>query len=255
MSPVRCCRGRLISIEGISGVGKTHLTTRLLDRAAVSDRPVLIEEFSRRPHTSRSDLGRELLHTLLAAAGGDPFLRGGHPGTETLLLLAIKMFDYENGCTAALAEGRTVIEGRSVHTIAVYQSLITHPDDDRAAHRHARSIVDLAAAWRPLPDLTILITDDVVTAVRRAETRDGTRYTDEQRRLHHRAAALFDRLAADDPHRITVLDRRHVDTELLIDQMAHLISASTPACLSQSAQAAIAPSPCLQRCRPQSTPA
>jgi dTMP kinase len=243
-----CHRGRLISIEGLNGVGKTHLTARLLARAATSDGVILLKEFSARTHTDASDLGRDLLHALLNAAHGDPFLRSGHPGAETLLLLAIKMFDYEAGCTIALAEGRTVIEGRSVHSIAVYQSLIACPSDD-AAYEQARGILNLAADWRPLPDLTILITDDATTAVHRAETRDGNRYTGEQWQLHHRAAALFDRLAADDPHRITVLDRRQLSTDALIDQMAYLIGASRTACLDQPRGPGIAAAPCRQRCR------
>jgi dTMP kinase len=243
-----CRRGRLISIEGLNGVGKTHLTTRLLARIINTDRPVLLEEFSQRPQTGGGDLGQGLLRALINAAHGDPFLRSGHPGAETLLLLAIKMFDYETGCAAALVEGRTVIEGRSVHSIAVYQSLIACIDDE-AAHKRARRILDLAAAWRQLPDLTILITDDVTTAVRRAETRDGNRYTGKQWQLHHRAAALFDRLAAEDPHRIAVLDRRRLPAEALIDQMANLIGTSPISCLDKPPNQTTAPAPCWQRCR------
>lgn len=248
MRDTTCRRGQLVSIEGLNGVGKTHLTTRLLARHLDSSRLVLLEEFSQRPRTSGSDLGRDLLRVLINAADGDPFLRGGHPGAETLLLLAIKMFDYEAGCVPALAEGRTVIEGRSVHSIAVYQSLIVCADDD-AAYEHAQGILELAAAWRPLPDLTILITDDVTTAVRRAETRDRTRYTAEQWHLHHRAAALFDRLAAADPDHIAVLNRRQLPAEALIDEMASLIGAAATACLSEPPRAVAAFGSCRQRCR------
>lgn len=253
MPDTGCRRGRLISIEGLNGVGKTHLTTRLADRYRNGGPLVLLAEFSQRPHIGH-DLGRDLLRALIATAHGDPFLRGGHPGAETLLLLAIKMFDYEAGCTTALAERHTVIEGRSVHSIAVYQSLIAYPDDDDA-HQHARRILDLAAAWRPLPDRTILITDDVATAIGRAETRDNTRYTTEQWRLHHRAAALYDRLAADDPGRIAVLDRRQLPADAIIDQMAYLIGAAPTTCLAPPPGQPAAPAPCRHRCRLQPAPA
>jgi dTMP kinase len=248
-----CHRGRLISIEGLSGVGKTHLTKRLLAQHPDDGQLVLLEEFSQRTQSDRSDLGRDLLRALKAAANGDHFLRSGHPGTETLLLLAIKMFDYEAGCAAVLAQGRTVIEGRSAHSIAVYQSLIACADE-AAAYEYAKVILDLAASWRPLPDLTILITDDVTTALNRAETRDSIRYTDEQRRLHHRAAALFTRLAADDPHRVTVLDRRRLIADALIDHMADLIGAAPIGCLSEPAGRPTAFTSCDQRCRLQQAP-
>lgn len=42
------------------------------------------------------------------------------------------MFDFER-CRDALTVGRLVLEGRSVHSTAVYQSLIV-TDDDEAAH-------------------------------------------------------------------------------------------------------------------------
>ena len=61
--------------------------------------------------------------------------------------------------------GHTVIEGRSLHSTAVYQSLIMNPDDNEAAFVLARRILDDAAQWRPLPDLTVVLTDDVTAAV------------------------------------------------------------------------------------------
>jgi dTMP kinase len=215
--------GRLIAIEGVSGVGKTHLTAALLAKYPAETRPVLLEEFSQRPAGPDRDLGRDLLRVLIAAADGDPFLRGGHPRAETLLLLAIKTFDYES-CLEALAQGRTVIEGRSLHTIAVYQSLILHPDDDAAAYAQAHTILDHAARWRPLPDLTIHLCDDVTAAVRRAEDRDRMRFTAEHWRLHHRAAALFDRLAAEDPDAMPTIDLRMASSREIVAAIRALVA-------------------------------
>jgi dTMP kinase len=114
-----------------------------------------------------------------------------------------------------------------VHSTAVYQSLISHPDDDEAAHRHVHAILNLAAAWRPLPDRAILLTDDVTAAIHRAERRDGIQYTTEQWRLHHRAATLFTRLAVDDPDHVTALDVRGKDTDAIVDQLAGLINSTS----------------------------
>jgi dTMP kinase len=174
-------RGRLISVEGLSGVGKTYLTNRVLKAAtaAPSGPPVVLEEFSQRRDDGDVDLGQRLLRTLVTAAQGEHFLRAGFPKSETLLLLAIKMHDFET-ILATLLAGRTVIEGRSIHSTAVYQSLIMYPDDCQAAAASVTRILDTAARWRPLPDLTIVITDDPEAAVRRAEARDGTTFTAEQ---------------------------------------------------------------------------
>lgn len=241
-----CRRGLLISVEGLNGVGKTYLTTRLAQQLAPP--PLVLEEFAAR-NDRGGDLGAVIIKTLYSAAAGDPFLRSGHPGAETLALLAAKMFDFER-CRASLAVGQLVLEGRSVYSTAVYQPLICHPRDDSAAYEHARALLDLAAAWRPMPDLTILIADDTDTAIGRAQRRDRRTYNAEQRRIHHRAAVLYARLALDDPARMPVLDRRSLTTRQLIAQMAHLIAAAPVSCLLEPWSGAGA---CIAGCRPAGT--
>lgn len=232
MTGVPCQRGALVSIEGLNGVGKTYLTRLLAARLDAALQVLVLEEFSARAD-SGDDLGRVILRSLITAANGDPFLRGGRPGAETLALLAVKMHDFES-TRAELTGGRLVLEGRSIHSTAVYQSLISHPGDDEAAYRQATNLLQLAAAWRPLPDLTILITDDVTAAIERAERRDARTYTGGQRVIHTRAAALFTRLAADDSARIAVLDRRLLETDQLLDNMIELVTALTPGCLAEN---------------------
>jgi dTMP kinase len=216
--------GLLVSVEGISGAGKTYLTTAVLDRLPTSCQPVLVRGFSQRAHFSGRDLGRDLLRALHGAAHGEHFLRGGHPATETMLLLAVKLHDYEARAVPALRRGRLVLEGRSVHSTAVYQSLIMNPESAEEAHRQAVAILALAEAWRPLPDLTILVVDDVPTALERAEHRDQRRYTAEQRQLHLRAAVLFECLAQADPRRMASIDRRLLGPDQATARMAKLIT-------------------------------
>ncbi|MEU8075876.1 hypothetical protein AB0B31_10540 [Catellatospora citrea] len=244
MTGVPCRRGALVSVEGLNGVGKTYLTQLLANRLDAELRVLVLEEFSARADGG-DDLGRVILRTLITAADGDPFLRGGRPGAETLALFAVKMHDFES-TRAELTGGRLVLEGRSIHSTAVYQSLISHPGDDDGAHRQATNLLQLAAAWRPLPDLTVLITDDVDAAIGRAERRDARTYTNEQRVIHTRAAALFIRLANDDPGRIAVLDRRLLNTDQLIDTMTGLITALTPSCLIENWRAQAL---CTQACQ------
>jgi dTMP kinase len=103
-----------------------------------------------------------------------------------------------------------------------------HPDDAVAALALARQIFDSTARWRPLPDLTIVIADDVKAAVSRAEARDGITYTAEQWLLHHRAAALFEHLAHADTEYLRLLDRREHDVPALVTIISEWI-ATAPA--------------------------
>jgi dTMP kinase len=241
--------GLLVSIEGISGVGKTYLTRQLTDQLSQNQRdlpPILIEEFSQRTNAG-DDLGRDLLRSLIDAAQGDPFLRAGHPGSETLLLLAIKTHDYEIA-QSYLQQGRVVIEGRSLHSTAVYQSLIVHPGDSQA-HARAHRILGVATLWRPRPDLTILIRDDLDAAVRRAERRDAASYRGELWRLHARADALFSALAEEDPLHVRTLDRRSFDATEAASQMTDWIRAAHRARGDMLGERGTAPpaAPCLKR--------
>jgi dTMP kinase len=211
----------LISIEGINGVGKTYLTRRLL---AEFPEAVVLDGFSERARARCVDLGRLLLDALIADAGGDPFLRSGHPAAETLLLLAIKSHDWEARCLPALRAGRPVLEGRSLHSVATYQALILHSDDDRLALDEAHAILDLARRWRPLPDLTVLILDNVDAAIARLEHRDQTRCGPDQRRMHLRADRLYRQLAAADPRRIKTVDRTEHTAAQTVETIRVLIA-------------------------------
>ncbi|MBR8742583.1 thymidylate kinase [Nocardiopsis sp. MG754419] len=202
-----CTRGPLISAEGINGVGKTYLTNRAVE--TLREAPLMLDEFSERVH-GRHGLGEHLLDALREASSGDPFLRGGTPMAEALLLIAMKRHDLDT-VLPHLAVGRPVVEGRSVDTTAVYQALLLHPDDPEDALDTARALLDLAASYRTLPDLTILVTDDAPQAVERAQRRDRRVLTPEQAAFMVAACRLYERLAATDPGRYRVVDRREVD--------------------------------------------
>ena len=204
--PRPCGRGPLVSVEGITGVGKSYLTSRTVE--ALGDKPLVLDGFSRRA-PERPELGEALLRALRGASGTDPFLRGGTPLAEALLLLAIKRHDLD-AVIPELSGGRTVIEGRGVDTTAVCQALQLHPGAPDAALDEAAALLDLAASFRPLPDLTILVTDDTSAAIDRAQRRDKLTFTAEQAAFMREACALYERLAATDRARYRVVDRRSV---------------------------------------------
>ncbi|MGW6388979.1 dTMP kinase [Streptomyces sp. NPDC055103] len=218
-------RGPLISTEGINGVGKTYLTNQALNTVPAGTKhqaPLLLDEFSARAH-GRAGLGGALLTALLKASADDPFLRGGTPAAEALLLLAIKSHDLDT-IRPVLASGRAVVEGRSIDTTAVYQALLMHPDDPAAALEEAVAIVDLAARFRPLPDMTILVTDDATAAIARAQKRDQRAYSPDQLRLQHAVSTLYEKLAATDPVRFRILDRREVEEKAAVEQIRSWIT-------------------------------
>lgn len=224
----RCVRGPLVSVEGISGAGKTLLTKLAIAQLAAAGHQVTsINDFSARSTTQGADLGREFLHALTGAADGDRFLRGGHLHAETLLLLAIKTYDYE-ATTQAASPGQIIIDGRSLDTTAVYQSVLMHPGDDQAALEQARRILHLAGQWRPLPDLTILICGNAGLALDRASQRDQRPFTPEEQLIELRADRIYRQLAAEDPARIRRLNPDGLAPEAPATVMASMITSVLP---------------------------
>lgn len=242
-----CSRAPLVSVDGITGIGKSYLTDLALD--PLDDKPVLLKEFSQRTH-GRGGLGVDLLRALRQASAGDPFLRGGTPTAEALILLAIKRHDLDTAIPE-LVSGRAVIEGRSVDSTAVCQALLLHPDDQDAALETAIALLQLASAYRPLPDRTILITDDTANAVVRAQQRDDCVFTDEQIMFMRAACALFERVAAADPARYRIVDRRLIDEHEAAEQIRSWIqeAATGLSCLREPWQGDAARCLCCDRSR------
>jgi len=189
---------RWVTVEGCNGVGKTHLVSAA--RVLLGTECIAVAEL---PDANPGSLPGQVIAAL--AAGGDLFLRGGAPFTETLLLAALQVHRYET--TAPGAKCRLVLEDRGPLTVAVYQAAILEPDHDSAALATARQILAMITTWRPLPHTTVLLRDDPRECLHRFARRIGRAVRPDEARLISRAGDLYDLLAGEVPGLI-VLDRR-----------------------------------------------
>jgi dTMP kinase len=201
-------------LEGTNGVGKTHLARLLRDRL---DGAVLLEEL---PDAAPDRLPGKVIAAL--AAEGDPFLRTGHPLTETLALLALAVRRREETPAAAVA-----IEDRGGDSVAVYQALTLAERDGNDPYPIALRLLAMADRWRPRSDLTVLVTADEATRCARWSARLGRPLTSNEHRRAHAVARLYEQIAAEDPGRYLVLPLSQCTTDQALSVLMSAIDALT----------------------------
>lgn len=195
-------RGRLISVEGLDGTGKTTVCAALAERLESQGVAVL-----RLREPGGTELG-EQIRGLLA----DPS-RTLEPRTELLLFAAARAELVEIVIRPALAEGTWVLLDRFVDSTLAYQGAGRQLGDGMA--RAANAI----ATGQLMPDRTLLLR--AARDVREGRMDDRGEAAD---RLEQAGAAMFartegryDALLAEEPDRV-----RAVDASGAPDQVARL---------------------------------
>jgi dTMP kinase len=204
-------RGRLITIEGIDGAGKTTLASALLD--ALTGRgidAVLLREPGGVPAAERI---RELVI--------DPDLHVS-ARTEALLYAAARAQLVEEAIEPLLRSGRWVLLDRFIDSSLAYQGggRELGIDSVRAINEFA-----IRMAW---PDRTLLLMIDSELGRSRSSERAGSpdRLERERNDFFDRTAAAYLELWAQDPDRIRRVDATRPPDEVLaaaLDELADLL--------------------------------
>ncbi len=182
--------GRLITIEGIDGAGKSTLATALQAELA-RERPV---QLLREPGgVALSERIRELVK--------DPALRCD-PRAEALLYAAARAQLVDERLRPWLDAGTWVLLDRFVDSSLAYQGTGRGLGIEQIARLNAFATGGLQ------PDRTLLLRIDPITARSRQQSRlvAPDRLEQEDQTFFASIAAAYDELAANDPQRIRVLD-------------------------------------------------
>ena len=184
-------KSAFISFEGIDGSGKTTQLELLAEQLRTEGHQVLL---TREPGGSP---GAEEIRTLVLQ--GDPDRWSAE--TELLLFTAARRDHLERAILPALAAGKIVLCDRFADSTRMYQGL---------SRGDLRQAVDTLHALMigTEPDLTVLIDINPALGLRRAKSRHGTeeRFEDFGESLQARMRQGFLTLAAEQPHRIRVVD-------------------------------------------------
>jgi dTMP kinase len=184
-------RGRLITIEGLDGAGKTTLARGLRD--ALGARGIAVE-LLREPGGVAA---AERIRTLVK----DPQLHVA-PRAEALLYAAARAQLVEEALAPALAAGRWVLLDRFVDSSLAYQGA------GRALGIEYVRAINAFATGGLAPDRTLLLRIDPALGRARQDGRGEApdRLEREADDFFARIAAAYDELAAAEPQRIRTLD-------------------------------------------------
>jgi len=184
-------RGRLITIEGIDGAGKTTLAARLAEDLRRPDRSV---ELLREPG---GVVTSERIRTLVK----DPGARIG-ARAEALLYAAARAQLVEERISPLLEHGMWVLLDRFVDSSLAYQGAGRELGVDAVAAINAFATGSLA------PDRTLLLRISPAAGRERQGGRDGPgdRLELEEDSFFARIAGAYDALAASESERFRVID-------------------------------------------------
>ena len=204
-------RGRLITIEGIDGAGKTTLASALLDALQARGLDVLL---LREPGgVAAAERIRDVVI--------DPDLHIA-ARTEALLYAAARAQLVEEAIEPLLRDGRWVLLDRFIDSSLAYQGggRELGIDPVRAINEFA-----IRTAW---PDRTLLLMIDSGLGRRRSQSRAGAaeRLERVQKEFFDRTAAGYVVVAAEDPERIRKVDASRPPDEVLaaaLDELADLL--------------------------------
>ncbi|HSD78958.1 MAG TPA: dTMP kinase [Solirubrobacteraceae bacterium] len=184
-------RGRLVTLEGLDGTGKTTLALGLVP--ALRERGIEAELLREPGGVELSERVRELVK--------DPALHV-EPRAEALLYAAARAQLVAERLQPLLAAGTWVLLDRFLDSSLAYQG------GGRRLGIEAVRAINLFGTAGVTPDRTLLLRADAAT---RAARRDGRgeapdRLEREDGAFFARVAAAYDALAAAEPHRIAVID-------------------------------------------------
>ncbi|HEY1689737.1 MAG TPA: dTMP kinase [Solirubrobacteraceae bacterium] len=199
--------GRLITIEGLDGAGKSTLASALVD--ALRQRAVAVELLREPGGVAASERIRALLQ--------DPELAVS-PRAETLLYAAARAQLVQERLLPALESGATVLLDRFLDSSLAYQGA-----GRGLGVEQVRSLNEFATEGL-VPDRTLLLRVDPEQGLARLGDRGGQLDRMEREELGFFATigAAYDALAAAEPQRVRVIDAAQAPERVLADALAAL---------------------------------
>jgi dTMP kinase len=197
-------RGRLITIEGIDGAGKSALASGLVD--ALSERGMTVTLLREPGGVRIAERIRELVHDPAAAISDR---------AEALLYAAARAQLVDEALEPLLTAGRLVLLDRFIDSSLAYQGA------GRALGIDAVRAINAFGTGGLVPDRTLLLRIDPAAGRARSQERGAPpdRLEQQPDDFFARIAAAYDELARSEPDRIRVINADQQPDAVLHDAL------------------------------------
>ena len=212
-------KGKLVTLEGISGIGKTYFSNQLKN-IFKENNFLFHKEIMDEKHKG---INRQIFNILCST--GSKFFDTGNPKMETLLIAAKQTNDEENAIIPAMQSGKIVISDRGLDSICIYQGILFAKKYGGNPIDYSLKMYDNLKGFCLTPDKTILFTGDISNAISRAETRDSNKYTEEELQILSQASYLYLEIAKRNSDRFCIINVDELTNNEIINKITKEIGA------------------------------
>lgn len=211
-------RGKLITIEGISGVGKTYYFNKL---KKLFDKEKII--FNSEINDSVQSKYNKKIFDILTSCNSR-FFDVGNPKMETLLIAAMQANNEQNFILPAIQEGMNVISDRGYDTVCILESIKFSIKYNTNLDNDVEEIYSFLNKYCMIPDKTILLIDDCDKCIARAEKRDKLNYNDKEKIILKKSYEYFLKMALKYNERYYIIYVNRLTEKEIVDEMISIIN-------------------------------
>lgn len=211
-------KGQLITIEGISGVGKTYYFNKL--KKLCGKNKII---FNSEINDSRQFGYNKKIFDVLTSTN-NRFFDTGNPKMETLLIAAKQANDEERFINPTIEKGLTVISDRGYDTVCILEGIMYSLKYNTKLEKDIDDLYLTLTKYCKVPDKTILLVDDYDKCISRATKRDKMDYNDKEKYILNKSYEYFIKMSLKYNERFYIINLNKLSEDEVLNRMIEIIN-------------------------------
>ena len=211
-------KGQLITIEGISGVGKTYYFNKL---KKLCDKNKII--FNSEINDSRQFGYNKKIFDVLTSTN-NRFFDTGNPKMETLLIASKQANVEERFINPTIEKGLTVISDRGYDTVCILEGIMYSLKYNTKLEKDIDDLYLTLTKYCKVPDKTILLVDDYDKCISRATKRDKMDYNDKEKYILNKSYEYFIKMSLKYNERFYIINLNKLSEDEVLNRMIEIIN-------------------------------